>query len=58
MLKGNDEDIKIIIGDDSNLQFSDVGDIINTLRPKENKKLNKKVIIPKTKSQKEKEKQK
>ena len=57
-MKENDEDIEIIIGDDSNLQFSDVGDMVNTLRPKDNKKSNKKLIIPKTKSERDREKQK
>ncbi len=46
----NDLDIEIVIGDKSDLNFSDVGDCVNTLRPKDKK--NKKVIIPKTKNDK------
>ena len=41
------------MGDDSFLEFSDVGDCVNTLRPK-NKTKGKKVIIPKTQSEKNK----
>ena len=39
--------IQIVMGDNSNLDISDVGDCMNNLRPKENQK--KKVVIPKTK---------
>ena len=52
--KDNDLDIEIIIGDDSELNFSDVSDSIKTLRPKD-KVQKKNIIIPKTKSDKEKE---
>ena len=43
----NDE-IEIIIGDDSNLDISDVGDCMNSLRPKKHEN-QKKVVIPKIK---------
>ena len=51
----NDLDIEIVIGDDSELNFSDVNDSIKTLRPKE-KTQKKNIIIPKTKTEKENEK--
>lgn len=51
--KDNDLDIEIIMGDDSELNFSDIKDSIKTLRPKDKvKKEN--IIIPKTKTEKEK----
>ena len=43
--KNNEEEIEVIIGDDSNLNISDVGDCMNDLRPKTNKE-KKKVVIP------------
>ena len=47
-----DLDIEIIMGDDSELNFSDIKDSIKTLRPKDKvKKEN--IIIPKTKTEKE-----
>ena len=50
--KSNDLDIEIIMGDDSELNFSDIKDSIKTLRPKDKvKKEN--IIIPKTKTEKE-----
>ena len=45
----NNVDIEIVMGDDSELNFSDVEDCVNTLRPKDKEILKKKVIIPKTK---------
>lgn len=48
----NDVDIEIILGDDSELNFSDVNDSIKTLRPKD-KVQKKNIIIPKTKTEKE-----
>ena len=54
-MKEEDEknvDIEIIMGDDSELNFSDVNDSIKTLRPKD-KVQKKDIIIPKTKSEKE-----
>lgn len=50
--KDNDVDIEIIMGDDSELNFSDVNDSIKTLRPKD-KVQKKNIIIPKTKTEKE-----
>lgn len=50
----NDLDIEIVMGDDSELHFSDVNDSIKSLRPKD--KIQKKnIIIPKTKTEKDKE---
>ena len=50
--KSNDLDIEIIMGDDSELNFSDIKDSIKTLRPKDKvKKEN--IIIPKPKTEKE-----
>ena len=51
--KNNDIDIEIIMGDDSELNFSEVEDSIPTLRPKD-KVQKKKVIIPKAQSEKNK----
>ncbi len=52
-VKDEDLDIEIILGDDSELNFSDIKDSIKTLRPKD--KVQKgNIIIPKTKSDKEK----
>lgn len=45
--------IEIIIGDDSNLNISDVGDCMNNLRPKKHEN-HKKVVIPKIKKKEEK----
>lgn len=42
----NDVDIEIVMGDDSELNFSDIKDSIKTLRPKD-KVLKKDIIIPK-----------
>ena len=51
MENNNNLDIEIVIGDDSNLNFSEIKDCVNTLRPKD-KGTKKKVIIPKTKNEK------
>lgn len=40
------DDIEIIVGDDSDLEISDIGDFINNLRPKINVR-DKKIVIPK-----------
>ena len=42
----NAEDIEVIIGDDSELNISEVGDCMNDLRPKSAEKKKKNVIIP------------
>ena len=50
----DDLDLEIIIGDDSELNFSDIKDSIKTLRPKDKvKKEN--IIIPKSKNDKNKQ---
>lgn len=54
--ENNDLDIEIILGDDSELNFSDIKDSINTLRPKD-KVQKRNIIIPKTKDEREKEKE-
>lgn len=51
------KDLEIVLGDDSFLEFSDVGDCVNSLRPKDKSK-SKKVIIPKTKQERQNEKNK
>lgn len=43
------EDIEVIIGDNSILEISDVGDCMNDLRPKDSSKNKKHVIIPQSK---------
>ena len=43
------EEIQIIMGDDSELEISDVGDCMNKLRPKVNEQHKKTVVIPKIK---------
>ncbi len=48
----NENDIEIIIGDNSNLKFSDVEDCVNTLRPKDKKTNKNSFIIPKNKKDK------
>lgn len=48
----NNKDLEIVMGDNSFLEFSDVGDCVNSLRPKTKNKPSKKVIIPKTKQEK------
>ena len=53
--KNNDLDIEIVIGDDSELNFSDIKDSIKTLRPKD-KVQKKNIIIPKTQREKDEEK--
>ena len=57
MKEDNDEnlDIEIIMGDDSELEISEVEDSITSLRPKD-KVPAKKVIIPKSQSEKNNEK--
>jgi len=43
------QDIEVVIGDDSILEISEVGDCMNELRPKSSDKKSKKIIIPKNK---------
>lgn len=42
----NIEDIEVVIGDDSVLNISEVGDCMNELRPKDQAKKRKNFIIP------------
>ncbi len=57
MKDDNDLDLEIIIGDDSELNFSDIKDSIKTLRPKDKvKKEN--IIIPKSRTDKNNEENK
>lgn len=51
-MKKNDEEIEIVIGDDSNLQISEVGDYTSDLKPKTNK-LKKNFVIPLAKKKKD-----
>ena len=44
-----EQDIEVVIGDDSILNISEVGDCMNDLRPKSSDKKSKQVIIPKNK---------
>ena len=48
-----EQDIEVIIGDDSVLNISEVGDCMNDLRPKSSDKKSKQVIIPKNKKKEE-----
>ncbi len=47
------EDIEVVIGDDSILNISEVGDYMSNLKPKTSEKKSKNVIIPKTKKKEE-----
>lgn len=47
--KKNENEIEIIMGDDSNLDISDVGDYVNDLKPKAHENQKKKFVIPKSK---------
>ena len=46
--QNHENDLEIIIGDDSELDISEVGDMMNYLRPKNHEKKDK-VVIPKAK---------
>ena len=50
----NKENIEVVIGDDSVLNISEVGDCMNQLRPKDQAKKRKKFIIPIAKKKSEK----
>ncbi len=45
----NENEIEIIMGDNSNLDISGVGDCVNELRPKAHEPNPKKLVIPKAK---------
>ena len=47
--KNKENDIEVVIGDNTDLTFSEVEDIIEELKPKVEKKSN--IIIPKVKKQ-------
>ena len=49
------EEIKVVIGDDSVLNISEVGDCMNDLRPKDSVKKRRNFIIPIAKKKKDKE---
>lgn len=49
----NNEEIEVVIGDDSILNISEVGDCMNDLRPKDSVKNRKNFIIPTAKKKKE-----
>ena len=44
--ENNNKDLEIVIGDDSELNISEVNDCANKLRPQDLSKQKKKVIIP------------
>lgn len=48
--KNENNEIEIIMGDDSELDISGVGDCMNELRPKDMDKKKKSIVIPKTKN--------
>ena len=54
----NNDDIEVVIGDGSDLTISDVGDIMNNLRPKDSVTNKKNIIIPKAKIDKKVKKRK
>ena len=56
-MEKDNKELEIVMGDNSFLEFSDVGDCVNTLRPK-NKTKTKKVIIPKTQEERKNERKK
>ena len=56
--KKEDLEIKVVIGDDSVLNISEVGDYMNDLKPKTSEKKNKQIIIPKVKKKDEKKDEK
>lgn len=47
--KNHENDIEIVIGDDSGLEISDVGDCMNNVRPKDLENKKKGIVIPKAK---------
>ena len=49
------EEIEVVIGDDSILNISEVGDFMNDLRPKDSVKKRRNFIIPIAKKKKDKE---
>ena len=52
----SNEDIEVVIGDDSDLEISDVGDYMKNLKPKVRENKQKKVVIPPVNNKKKKDK--
>ena len=50
--ENKDLDIEVVIGDDTDLNFSEAKDCVNSLRPKNKKNMTNKVIVPKSKKDK------
>ena len=50
------EDLEIVIGDNTNLEISEAKDCVNSLRPKDKKNMKDKIIVPKIKEEKEEKK--
>ena len=50
------DDLEIIMGDNTKLEISEAKDCVNSLRPKDKKNMKDKVIVPKTKEEKEEKK--
>ena len=48
-INNNSEDIEVVLGDNSILEISAVGDMMNDLRPKDSVNNRKQVIIPQAK---------
>ena len=56
MKKEEIEEIEVVIGDDSILNISEVGDCMNDLRPKDSEKKRRNFIIPIAKKKKKEDK--
>lgn len=56
--KSSENNIEVVIGDDSILNISEVNDCMNTLRPKDSVSNRKKFIIPLSKMKKKKKEDK
>ena len=48
----NENEIEIVMGDNSSLEISGVGDYMNTLKPKDTEKNRKPIVIPKVNKKK------
>lgn len=48
--KEENNEIEIVMGDDSSLEISGVEDCMNDLRPKDRQKTKKEIVIPKPKN--------
>ena len=56
--KKSENDIEVVVGDESVLNISEVGDMMNNLRPKDSVTNKKNIIIPKAKMDKKVKKKK